>query len=374
MTHTTPSEAAVRDVAARFAFLGAVTDLRTCGNGHINSTYIVSTDAGRRYILQILNTAIFKHPEEVMENIVAVTDHIRRGLVANGEDAARGTMQVIRTRDGATGYTDPDGRFWRAYDFVEHTVCRLTLDSPATFERVGEAFGDFQRRLADFEAARLHESIPDFHNTKKRYATFLAAVSADRAGRATSVKAELDFITARADRTALIADALASGALPLRVTHNDTKLSNILLDETTEEAVCIIDLDTVMPGSALYDFGDSIRTGAASAAEDEADLDKVHFLPTMFAAYARGFVKGTNGALTPREQEMLPDGAYIITLEQAIRFLTDYLDGDTYYHTDYPDHNLVRARTQLKLITEMEAYWGEMKKCTMYNVQCTMEE
>lgn len=359
---TKPTYEQILAVCDRFAFAGAVTDVQTCGNGHINSTYTVTVTGGRRYVLQILNTSVFKDPVGVMENIAAVTDHIRRGLEAAGEDAERGTMRVILTTDGQKGYTDPEGRFWRAYDFVEGTVCRLTLDSPETFARVGEAFGDFQRRLADFDASRLAESIPNFHNTKKRYADFLAAVERNASGRADAAQEEIRFITERADKCALIVDALADGTLPLRVTHNDTKLSNILLDEVTEEAVCVIDLDTVMPGSSLYDFGDSIRAGAASAAEDEPDLDKVHFLPEMFKAYARGFVKGTGGNLTPRELAMLPDGGYVITLETGMRFLTDYLDGDVYFHTDYPDHNLVRARTQLKLVAETEAYMPALRE------------
>lgn len=358
---TKPTHEQVLAVCDRFAFCGGVTDLKVCGNGHINSTYIVTVEGGKRYILQILNTAIFKDPIGVMNNIIAVTDHIREGLSKAGEDIERGTMQVVFTKDGSNGYTDPEGRFWRAYDFVEGTVCRLTVDSPETFARVGEAFGDFQRRLSDFDASRLIESIPNFHNTKKRYVDFLAAVERNTAGRVDAVADDIKFITDRADKCSLIVDALADGSLPLRVTHNDAKLSNILLDAVTEEAVCIIDLDTVMPGASLYDFGDSIRTGAASAAEDEPDLDKVHFLPEMFNAYARGFIKGTAGALTETELSMLPDGAYIITLEQAIRFLGDYLDGDTYYHTDYPDHNLVRARTQLKLVAEMEAQMPELR-------------
>ncbi|MBE6585506.1 MAG: aminoglycoside phosphotransferase family protein [Ruminococcaceae bacterium] len=359
---TQPTNQQVLAVCGCFAFAGGVIDVKVCGNGHINSTYIITVDSGKRYVLQILNTAIFKDPTGVMNNIVAVTDHIRKGLAAHGEDTERGTMRVVPTKDGQNGCTDPEGRFWRAYDFVEHTVCRLTVDSPETFARVGEAFGDFQRRLADFDASRLYESIPDFHNTKKRYADFLAAVEKNAAGRVDSVKDEIKFITDHAEKCSLIVDALESGDLPLRVTHNDTKLSNILLDEVTDEAVCIIDLDTVMPGSSLYDFGDSIRTGAASAAEDEPNLDKVHFLPEMFKAYTKGFIKGTGGALTEREVQMLPDGGYIITLEQAIRFLGDYLDGDTYYHIDYPDHNLVRARTQLKLVAEMEAYMSELRE------------
>ena len=349
----TPDE--LRAVCAAFAFRGDVTDVTPCGNGHINSTYIVTTTV-QRYVLQVVNTAIFKRPEEVMENIVRVTEHIRAGLAASGGDAERGTMHVVPSASdpAVCWHRDPDGRFWRAYDFVEHTVCRLTMDDPETFRLVGRAFGQFQRQLSDFDASLLHESIPDFHNTKKRYAAFLEAVKADRAGRVSSVQDEIDFINERSGMCSVIVDALASGALPLRVTHNDTKLSNILLDETTGESVCVIDLDTVMPGSALYDFGDSVRTGACSAAEDEQDLDLVDFRADMFIACAEGFIEGTGGALTDLEIAMLPDGAYIITLEQAIRFLTDYLDGDTYYHIDYPTHNLVRTRTQLKMLEGME--------------------
>ena len=248
---TRPTHEQVLDVCSRFAFSGDVTNVKICGNGHINSTYVVTVSNGKRYILQILNTAIFKDPVGVMNNIVAVTNHIRAGLAKAGEDAERGTMQVVFTKSGDNGYTDAEGRFWRAYDFVEGTVCRLTLDSPETFARVGEAFGDFQRRLADFDASVLIESIPNFHNTKNRYANFLAALERNASGRAHLIEEEIKFITDRADKCSLIVDALADGSLPLRVTHNDTKLSNILLDETTEEAVCIIDLDTVMPGSAL---------------------------------------------------------------------------------------------------------------------------
>ena len=358
---TRPTHEQVLAVCSRFAFCGSVADVRICGNGHINSTYVVTMEGGKRYILQILNTSVFKDPVGVMNNIVAVTDHIRAGLAKAGEDTERGTMRVILTTDGRTGYTDAEGRFWRAYDFVERTVCRLTMDSPETFGRVGEAFGDFQRRLADFDASVLIESIPNFHNTKNRYANFLAALEKNASGRAHLVQDEIKFIIDRADKCSLIVDALADGSLPLRVTHNDTKLSNILLDEVTEEAVCIIDLDTVMPGSSLYDLGDSIRSGATSAAEDEPDLNKVHFLPDMFRIYARGFIKGCGGALTEKEISMLPDGGYMLTLETGIRLLTDYLDGDTYFHTDYPDHNLIRARTQFKLVADMEACMEELR-------------
>ena len=356
-----PNHEQILSACRAFSFAGTVNEAQIYGNGHINNTYIVTTNSGKRYILQNLNTSVFKDPVGIMENIAAVTDHIRAGLLAAGEDAERGTIRVVLTNDGAKGYTDSEGRFWRAYDFVEGTVCRLTVDSAETFARVGEAFGDFLRRLSSFDASRLIEAIPDFHNTQKRYENFLAAVERNASGRAHLAQDEIRFVMDRAEKCSLIVNALASGDLPLRVTHNDTKLSNILLDEVTEEAVCIIDLDTIMPGSSLYDFGDSIRSGASSAAEDETDLDKVHFLPEMFKAYARGYIKGTGGDLTPNELAMLPDGGYIITLETGMRFLSDYLDGDVYFHTDYPDHNLVRARTQFKLVAETETYMPELR-------------
>lgn len=363
MTDLPITDAVLREACAAFAFRGTVCDVKPCGNGHINHTFIITTDENgmrRRYILQVLNTDIFRDPDGVMENIVRVTEHIRTGLLAAGGDAERGCLHVVRSSDStATGtaayrYVDRDGRFWRAYDFVEHTVCRLTMDSPDTFRMVGWAFGNFQHQLSDFDASCLHESIPDFHNTKKRYAAFLDTLSRDPVGRAASAAEEIAFLTARQKRGSLIVDDLAAGRLPLRVTHNDTKLSNILLDETTGAFVCVIDLDTVMPGSSLYDFGDSIRTGACTAAEDEPDAERVDFRADMFRAYAEGFVEGTAGALTDREIAMLPDGAYIITLEQAIRFLTDYLEGDVYYHTAYADHNLVRTRTQIRMLMGME--------------------
>jgi Ser/Thr protein kinase RdoA (MazF antagonist) len=363
MTDKPITDDILRKACGAFAFCGDVRGIKPCGNGHINHTFIVTTeDSGtrHRYILQVLNTDIFRDPDGVMENIVRVTEHIRAGLIAGGGDAERGCLHVIPSSDNAAAgaaayrYVDGDGRFWRAYDFVEHTVCRLTMDNPDTFRKVGWAFGNFQHQLSDFDASALHESIPNFHNTKQRYADFLSTLSRNPAGRAAQAEKEIAFLTARGDRCSLIVDALGDGRLPLRVTHNDTKLSNILLDESTEECVCVIDLDTVMPGSALYDFGDSIRTGACTAAEDEPDAERVDFRADMFRAYAEGFVSGTDGALTTREIEMLPDGAYIITLEQAIRFLTDYLDGDAYYHTDYADHNLVRTRTQIRMLMGME--------------------
>lgn len=372
------TDSSLREACAAFSFRGTVTDIAPCGNGHINSTFVVTTvvtttegQESHRYILQVLNTDVFRDPDGVMENISRVTDHIRAGLIAGGGDATRGCLRVVPAagyskadpgRPESLRYIDQDGHFWRAYDFVEHTVCRLTLDSPDTFRRVGRAFGDFQRRLADFDAACLHEPIPDFHNTVRRWETFADTLSRDPMNRAAQAQPEIEFLCARAEKCSLIVDALESGELPLRVTHNDTKLSNILLDEDTGDCVCVIDLDTVMPGSSLYDFGDSIRTGVCTAAEDEPDASRVDFRTDMFRAYAEGFVAGTAGALTEREMDMLPEGAYIMTLEVAIRFLTDYLAGDTYFHIDYPDHNLIRTRTQIRMLMGMERDEADMRR------------
>lgn len=366
MTDRPITDGILREACAAFDFRGTVTDIRPCGNGHINSTFVVKATEGqtvRRYVLQALNTDVFRDPDGVMENICRVTAHIRAGMTAAGEDATRGCLRVVPAAGYGEAdlavpesrrYVDRDGRFWRAYDFVEHTTCRLTLDSPDTFRRVGQAFGDFQRRLADFDAACLHEPIPHFHDTVRRWETFSDALARDPLGRAAQARPEIDFLCARAGKCSLIVDALEAGELPLRVTHNDTKLSNILLDEDTGDCVCVIDLDTVMPGSSLYDFGDSVRTGACTAAEDEPNAELVDFRADMFRAYAEGFIAGTAGALTERELAMLPDGAYIMTLEVAIRFLTDYLEGDTYFHTDYPDHNLIRTRTQIRMLMGLE--------------------
>lgn len=346
----------VMSACEAFAFGDDVINIKPCGNGHINHTFIVTIHGGKRYILQILNTQIFKDPQGVMSNILAVTNHIRSKLQAEGGDVERGTLTLVPTKAHANIYhhVDEDGRFWRAYDFVEGTVCRLMVDSLETFELVGHAFGDFQRLLSDFDASLLSESIPDFHHTPKRYAHLAATVDSDPVGRVASVKAEIAILTDRAEQCKTITNALAAGELPLRVTHNDTKLSNILLDDQTNACVCIIDLDTIMPGSVLYDVGDALRSGASTAMEDEEDLAKVQFRTDMFEAFVRGFVRGMGHDMTQTEKNMLPMGAWTIIYEQAVRFLDDYLAGDTYYHVDYPLHNLVRAKNQIQLLLDLE--------------------
>lgn len=338
-------------VAERFALDGTVASIEPYGDGHINVTYLVVTDT-RRYILQRMNTSIFPDTEGLMRNIELVTAALR----AQGRE----TLDLIPTKDGKTWCREADGA-WRVYAFIEGTKSYNLVDDPAVFREAGAAFGDFQNFLADFDASQLTEPIAHFHDTPHRFGDFKAALEADPLGRAAECRREIDFYLAHEDVYPTITDGLADGSVPLRVTHNDTKLNNILMDAKTGRARAIIDLDTIMPGSMLYDFGDSIRFGASTALEDEKDLDKVHFSTELFEAYAQGFVGQLRGAITPREAELLPTGAIMMTLECGMRFLADYLVGDTYFATKYPEHNLVRTRTQIKLVEEMEAKAAETR-------------
>lgn len=353
------------DIFPKFSTKGIVTDFCRYGNGHINDTFLVTTDFDgviRRFILQRVNKEIFKRPDEVIENIVNVTDFFRQKLRENGGDYKRGAITVIRTVNGDGFYVDGEGDFWRMYIFIEDS---LALDLPETkedFYESARAFGGFQRMLSEYPAETLHETIPNFHNTPIRYQNFLKAIEENRSGRLENVKEEIKFVKDREAFTHVLTDALEKGELPLRVTHNDTKMNNVLLDANTRKQLCVVDLDTIMPGLAAYDFGDSIRFGASTAAEDEKDLDKVHFDIELFEVYVKGYLEGCGGQLTANEIEMLPEGAKMMTLECGMRFLSDYLDGDTYFRTHYPDHNLDRCHTQFKLVWEMEQKWDEMKK------------
>jgi len=350
--------------ADNFQLCGEVTHIEECHNGHINRTYFLTCRNGegsRRYVMQMINTNIFKKPDEVMENIVNVTGHIREGFKNKGIDPFRRTLNVIYTKDGKWGYEDHEGRYWRTYDFVEDADCYMQVESAEMFEKVGFAFGQFQRQLADFDASVLYESIPNFHNTEWRYANLEKAIEENKSGRAHLISDDIKFALDRKEITSFINKSIADGSLALRVTHNDTKLNNIMIDRESGEGVCVIDLDTVMPGSVLADFGDSIRFGASSAAEDETDLDKVYCRLDMFESYAKGFITGLEGSLSESEIRALPMGALILTYETGIRFLSDYLDGDTYFRTEYPNHNLDRARNQFKLVRDMEEKMDEMK-------------
>ncbi len=341
----------MKQVLAAFQFEGKVTDLRECTAGHINGTYRVTTDKAR-YILQKINKNVFQKPWEVMENVVGVTNHIRKKLEEEGKDPLCGTLSFVKAGD-AYYFCDERGDYWRAYRFVDGD-CFQSCDSPDLFLRVGRAFGVFQRQLADYDAASLHEVIPDFHNTEKRYEALENAVLDDVCGRASACRREIDFLRARKDDCSLLVRGLKEGKYPLRVTHNDTKLNNVIMDPKTGEGLCVIDLDTVMPGSLLYDFGDAIRYGASSAGEGESDLSKVCILPEFFAAFTKGFSDGLGGGITDAERAALPQSARILTLETGMRFLTDYLSGDTYFRIHHEGHNLERAKNQLRLVESIE--------------------
>ena len=350
-------------IAEQFAFQGQPISVTECTTGHINSTFFVdcSSEEGLcRYVMQIVNTSIFKKPDEVMQNILHVTKHIEKKLIETGGDAKRGTLHVIYTKDGHCSFIDKDGQYWRAYEFIEDATCYQSVESEEMFTKVGKAFGIFQRQLADFDASVLFESIPNFHNTEDRFNQLIVAMEKDAAGRRDKVRDEIAFVLRRQEVCSYINERIADGRIPLRVTHNDTKLNNIMLDNETGEGICVIDLDTVMPGSVLADFGDSIRFGASSAAEDETDLEKVFVRLEMFDAFAKGFIEGLDHSLTEQEILSLPMGAYILTFETGIRFLTDYLNGDTYFRTSYAQHNLDRARNQFKLVADMEQKMDQM--------------
>ncbi len=320
------------------------------GNGHINDTYL-STDSD--YILQRINTNIFTNPENLMENIENVTAFLKDKIKENGGDAERETLTVIKTIDGKNFYECEDGCF-RLYKFVSDTITIEKAESALDLYRAGKGFGKFQAMLDDFDATKLHETIVDFHNTPKRVEALKQAIKDNKANRVDLVKDEIDFVLSREEMAKKVAGEIASGLIPLRVTHNDTKINNILFDAKTREAACVIDLDTVMPGSALYDFGDALRVGASNAAEDETNLDLVSFNEEYFAYFAKGFLEETASLLTQREIELLAFSAKLLTFECGVRFLTDYLNGDTYFKIHREHHNLDRARNQFKLVWDIE--------------------
>ncbi|HHY81239.1 MAG TPA: aminoglycoside phosphotransferase family protein [Clostridiales bacterium] len=347
-----------------FDFEGKFFDIKSYGGGHINDTFAVrfERDNGsvKRYILQRINTHVFKNPVQLMENIVKITAHIRKVVTRNGGDPMRETLNLVPARDGQALFIDRNGEYWRAYHFIEDTITYDKVESIDDFYNSARAFGKFQQLLADFPAETLHETIPNFHNTVDRMAKFKEALDKDICGRAREVAREIEFVLSHEKDTHVLVDMLNAGRLPLRVTHNDTKLNNVLIDKATGEGICVVDLDTVMPGLSLYDYGDSIRFGATYAAEDEQDLAKVNFELDLFEAYTKGYLEVAGNVLTPCEIEHLPMGAKLITLECGIRFLTDYLSGDTYFRIHREHHNLDRCRTQFKLVSDMEKYWDDM--------------
>lgn len=356
-------DSVISQILAAYVLPGTVADVARHGKGHINDTFCVvcrMPEGGTaRFILQRLSQAAFPHPEEVMENFVGITSYLRREILAEGGDPLRETLSLVKTGDGADFVTDAEGRAWRLMPFIENAECYQSA-TPELFAASGRAFGRFQYMLRDYPARTLHETIPHFHDTESRFEQFLAALEADKMNRAEGVSPEIQFILRRKADCGVALRALREGKLPLRVTHNDTKLNNILIDRDTHEGICIIDLDTTMPGLAINDFGDSIRFGANHCMEDEQDLTKVNFDISLYEVFTRGFLEGARGSLTSAELEYLPWGARLMTLECGIRFLTDYLDGDHYFHVSHPRQNLDRARTQLKLVKDMEEQFDAM--------------
>ena len=343
----------MEQVLQQFCLDGTPVSCEPFGNGHINRTFRVTCSSGRVYTLQRINRVAFRHPEELIENIDAVSRFIAH---------RRRIFCLCPAQDGRKYAGDAQGEFWRAYDFISGG---LSLEAPRDcndFYQAAVAFGKFQQALADFPAATLHETIPHFHDTEDRLNQLRASVEADACGRVRAVGPELTFIFSREQELGTLCRMLRSGALPLRVTHNDTKLNNVLLDEQTGRARSVLDLDTVMPGLSAYDFGDAVRFGASSAAEDETDLSKVFLRLDMYRAYLEGYLDACGHALTENEINVLPLGAKIITIELGMRFLKDYLDGDVYFKIDRPTQNLDRCRAQLRLAANMEAQWPQMQQ------------
>ena len=331
-----------------------------------NDTYLLVFRIGKmgtlKAILQRMNKEIFTNPEELMENVVGVTSYLRERIAENGGDPDRETLNLIPAKDGKQYFVDSQGEYWRSYIFITDATSYDQVEKPEDFYESAVAFGNFQRLLADYPAETLHETIKGFHDTRARFQVFKEAVEKDVCGRAADVQKEIDFVLAHEDVANVFGDLQAKGEIPLRVTHNDTKLNNIMIDNITGKGICVIDLDTVMPGLAMNDFGDSIRFGASTAAEDEPDLSKVSCSMELFEIYVKGFLEGCGGRLTEKEVELLPMGAKVMTFECGMRFLTDYLEGDHYFKIHREGHNLDRCRTQFKLVEDMEAKWDTMQE------------
>jgi len=343
---------------------GEFAALERVGVGHINDTFLGSvcelSGCYSRYIFQRINQNVFPDVGSLMENLERVTEHMKRDR----------SLRLVPTKEGESFHRDVAGGCWRAFPFVEGTVTVRVVSSPSQAKQAGRAFGEFSRALADLPAPRLHETIPDFHNTPKRFADFVAAVEADRCNRANSAKAEIEMAMAGGEWAGMISDAMKAGAVPERIAHNDAKMENVLLDAETGEAVCVVDLDTVMPGTVLHDFGDLVRTATATAAEDERDLDRVGFSMTIFKSLAEGFLSSCGDMLTSGELDLLPYAGKIITYEQSLRFLTDYLLGDPYYKTKSEFHNLERTRNQQRMVSLLEESESAMCRHCVILAEC----
>ncbi len=352
----------INNMLVLFVLGDNLTECIPYGSGHINDTYRLTYDTGKHYILQKMNRSIFTKPVELMENVSGVTAWLKKKIQENGGDVERETLNLVMTKDGLPYYVDEDGEYWRVYLFIEDATCYDMVKDEEDFYQSAVAFGHFQRLLADYPAETLHETIVNFHNTVDRLDKFKTAVEKDICHRAADVEKEIQFVLDRTELAHVLCDMQDQGKLPLRVTHNDTKLNNIMIDNATGKAICVIDLDTVMPGLSVNDFGDSIRFGASTGAEDEKDLTKVSCDLHLYEVYVKGFIEGCGGALTETELDMLPMGAILMTFECGMRFLTDYLEGDHYFKIHREGHNLDRCRTQFKLVKDMEEKLSRMKE------------
>lgn len=355
----------LEDAVYAFGFGPQCSYVKPFGEGHINETYAVYMPDQHGndiplFVLQRININVFKNPDQVMDNIFGVTEYLRNIIRQEGGDLDRESLSYIKTKSGDTYFEDDQGQPWRCLHYVPNSVCYQQVERPEQFYQSAISFGHFLKQLGDYPADSLYETIPKFHDTVKRFRDFDDAQRKDVKNRARLCPSEIDFVLSRKDDCGVLMKQLEEGALPLRVTHNDTKLNNILFDKDTGKGLCIIDLDTIMPGLAANDFGDSIRFGASTAEEDEQDLDKVHFDISLYEMYVKGYLEMAKDVLTPAEIESLPWGARLMTLECGMRFLADFLQGDVYFKTAYPEHNLVRARTQFRLVKEMEEQFEEM--------------
>jgi len=348
----------IKPIASQFAIYGDFVKAAPYGSGHINDTFCAEFDqAGTpvRYILQRLSPVAFKKPVELMENVQRVTEHAQRMLAEAGDpEATRKALTVIMAKDGKPYVIDADGGFWRAYLFIEKAQTYDLIEKTEWAFEAAKAFGEFQKLLKDLPGERLHETIPNFHHTRERFNTLKAAIEADTHGRAEKVQAEIDFALSREAMVDVLLDLQAEGKIPERVTHNDTKLNNVMLDDKSGKGVCVIDLDTTMPGLALYDFGDMVRTACNSAAEDEMDLTKVFARRDMFETLVSGYLSSAGDFLNDVEKAHLVHSGKLLSFECGIRFLTDYLQGDVYFKIKRENHNIDRCRTQFRLVESIE--------------------
>lgn len=352
-------------ITGEFKISGKLISCKPCGDGHINDTFMAKFDEDgvtKKYIVGRMNKSLFTDPPKLMSNIRLVTEFMRKKIAAAGGDPDRECVSIVYTKDGESyKYFEEYGEYFRVYRYIEG-VAHSKVERPGQFGQSAVAFGRFAKLLSDFDATKLYDILPDFHNTKKRFSDFENSVRENKSGRAALVRDEIAFVEARENYCSRIVDLLESGEMPLRVTHNDTKLNNVLLDEETDKPVAVIDLDTVMAGSICYDFGDSIRFGCNTAAEDEPNLDIVHFDIGLFEEYAKCYLSEVGESITKVERDNLAFGAILMTFECGMRFLADYIDGDTYFKTSREGQNLDRARTQFRLVSEMEKLLPEMEK------------